>query len=241
MKTGKKLLAAAVAVLLVLCMSLSVTATEFSGTTDYSQLQLALGMANGLNSYDYTQESWEPLQSAVDMGNRYYKGRYAQTYVNEAVTAIENATAALVKMDYSKLETALAAAYNKIDENPELHDVWVRIDAAVAESRPLLVSGDQAAVDAAVETLDALMEELAACAVAEQEPEVIIREVEVEVPPAVDYCNMPMHRTWPMLFAVSAAMNVGLIGGIVYIILKKRQTYDNTPLVSYDIDDDMDL
>ena len=54
------------------------------------------------------------------------------------------------------------------------------------------------------------------------------------------YCNIPMHRTWPVLFIVSAVLNVVLIVVLIYVIMRKRNTYDDTPLVSYDIDDDMD-
>lgn len=241
MNMVKKLLAILTTVFLLVSMVPAAMATEVSTLTDYSELQMLIGMANGLNSYDFTKESWEPLKSAVDTGNKYLKGKYGQQAVDESVISIEKAMISLVKMDYSKLETALASVYSKIDENPQLHDVWSRLDTAVAEARPLLVSGDQEAVNAAVENLNALMEELAACADTAAEPEVVIQEVEVEVLPTADYCNIPMHRTWPFLFAISAAMNVGLIAGLVYVIMKKRQTYDNTPLVSYDIEDDMDF
>jgi len=89
--------------------------------------------------------------------------------------------------------------------------------------------------------LNGLLEELSRCDVAAAEPEVIIQEVEVEVLPTGDYCNIPMHRTWPVLFVISAVVNVGLVVALIYVIIKKRNTVDNTPLVSYDIDDDMDF
>lgn len=244
MNRGRKCFAVLLAVVLMCSVVSPAMAMEVTGTavrTDYSELQMLLGMANGLNSYDFTAESWKTLKDAVTVGNQYYKGRYGQLAVDEAVAEIERAILNLVKMDYSKLEAALAVVYTKIDENPELHDVWSRLDAAVAEARPLLASGDQGAVDAATEKLNALMAELTEFVQTEAEPEVVVQEVQVEVLPTDDYCNIPMHRTWPVLFAVSAAMNVGLIAGLIYIIMKKRQVYDNTPLVSYDIDDDMDF
>ena len=50
--------------------------------------------------------------------------------------------------------------YVKIDENSELHGAWVRMNTAVEKARPLLVSGDQEAVNAAIEELNLLLEEM---------------------------------------------------------------------------------
>ena len=148
----------------------------------------------------------------------------------------------LVRMDYSALEAALGVVYNKIDENPEMYDMWLRINEAVEKARPLLVSGNQEAVDVMVRKLNELMEEVGDYSVAagSGEPQVIYEEVEIEVLPTDDYCNIPMHRTWPVLFIVSAVLNAALAAMLIYVIAKKRQTVDNTPLVSYDIDDDLD-
>ena len=163
---------------------------------------------------------------------------YERRIIHSAVSAMEG----LVKMDYSKLEAALGAVQSRIGEAPELHDVWIRLYDAVAQGRPLLTSGDQTAVDEAVVKLNELLEELSGYGyVSTAEPEVIIQEVEVEVLPTGDFCNIPMHRTWPVLFFISAALNVGLMAALIFVILRKRNTMDDTPLVSYDIDDDMDF
>jgi hypothetical protein len=207
-----------------------------------SELQRQVAIANGLNSYDYTYQTWNPLKEALKSGNAILKGSHGQYVVTKTAEDIANAMAGLVRMNYSQLETTLGVVYNKIDENPQLHDVWQRLNAAVDKARPLLVSGDQEAVDASVEELNALLAELAECAVTVGgEPQVVVQEVEVEVLPTDDYCNIPMHRTWPVLFVISAVLNVALIVVLTYVIMKKRNTVDNTPLVSYDIDDDMDL
>ena len=238
MNFGKRLLALLAAVLLMISLAPAALATQ---TTDYSELEMQLAIANGLRSHDYTIQTWKPMQNAIDTGNRYLKGKYGQQAVDESVEALEKAMAALVKMNYTQLENTLAGVYQKIDEDPELHSVWVRLNAAVEASRPLLVSGDQQAVDQAVVDLNALMEELSGYENnVEQEPEVVIHEVEVEVLPTDDYCNIPMHRTWPVLFIGSAVLNLVLIAALVYVIMKKRNTYDDTPLVNYDIDEDMD-
>ena len=206
------------------------------------EIKRACAIANGLNSYDYTYQTWNPLKDALKRGNSILKGTHGQYVVNQTAEEIANAMAGLVRMNYSQLETTLGVVYNKIDENPELHDIWQRMNAAVDKARPLLVSGDQEAVDASVEELNALLAELADCGVTTSaDPQVVVQEVEVEVLPTDDYCNIPMHRTWPVLFVISAVLNVALIVVLTYVIMKKRNTVDNTPLVSYDIDDDMDF
>ena len=238
MKLGRNILALLIALMLLTAMVFSVSAEQ---NTDYTELEMQLSIANGLRSYDYTIQTWKPLKKAIETGDRYLKGKYGQQAVNTAVEDLREAMFQLVKMDYSELENALGYVYVKIDENSELHGAWVRMNTAVEKARPLLVSGDQEAVNAAIEELNLLLEEINNYEIKDlQEPEVVIQEVEVEVLPTGDYCNIPMHRTWPVLFIVSAVLNVVLIIVLIYVIMRKRNTYDDTPLVSYDIDDDMD-
>lgn len=216
---------------------------RLTARVDTTELKRQVAMANGLNAYDYTIETWQPLQKALDKGNAILKGTHGQYAVTEAATAIETAMDKLVRMDYSALEAALNVVYNKIDENPELYDAFIRINAAVEKARPLLVSGDQRAVDRMVQSLNELMAEVGEypTATSAVDPQVLYEEVVVEVLPTDDYCNIPMHRTWPVLFAISAVLNVALFVVIAYVIKKKQKTVDNTPLVVYDIDDDMDF
>ena len=71
-------------------------------------------------------------------------------------------------------------------------------------------------------------------------PEIVTQEVRVEVPPTDDYCNIPAHRVWPVLFFCSFALNVALVAVIaIYISRKKKNQKDDTPLVDYDIEDDL--
>lgn len=243
----KRILAVLALACLLLNMAPAALATgaedaRLSARVDTTELKRQVAMANGLNAYDYTIETWTPLQKALDKGNDILKGTHGQYAVTNAAEAIEAAMANLVRMDYSRLEAALGVVYNKIDENPEMHDLCLRINTAVEKARPLLVSGNQQAVDAMVITLNKLMEETENTYMggAPVEPQIIREEVEIEVLPTDDFCNIPMHRTWPVLFVISAALNVALIVVLTYVIMKKRQTVDTTPLVSYDIDDDLD-
>lgn len=244
MKKWWKIVAMPVLVLvcLVVCAMPTVQAAEAdSRGRDYSELERQIGIANGLEYYDYTKESWEVLSSMVEAGNKRMADAEDQSKLDAAAEDIQYAIENLVKMDYSPLLNALDMVYAKIDENPELHDVWYRLDKAVDKARPLLVSGDQEAVNEMAGLLNEIMDELSAYDDVTATPEVIVQEVEVEVPPTSDFCNIPKHRTWPVLFAVSAALNVLLFSALSYVLLKKRNTTDNTPLVNYDIEDDVTL
>ena len=251
MKIWMKMWIAVLAVVLMMHMAPSVMAVDanrnadeirMSVVTDYTDLELHLAMANSLRSYDYTMQSWAPLKKAVDTGNRYLQGKYGQIAVDEATVAIDVAMNNLVEMDYSQLEAVLSAVYQKIEENPQLHDVWVRLNATAEDARPLLTSGNQEAVNATVEKLTALLVELSECDTAAiPEPEIVLQEVEVEVYPTEDYCNIPMHRFWPVVCICSVVLNIALIAALLAVISKKRKTVDNTPLIHYDIEDDMDF
>lgn len=208
-------------------------------TVDYSKLEIQVATANGLSEYDYTKESWAVLDEALQSGIALLDGADSQSAVTAAAKAIEEAVSGLVRMDYSKLENALSEVYNRIGDDTVLYDIWSRINEAEKKARPLLVSGNQKAVDDAAAEILALVAELDALAGTEKEPDVVIKEVEVEVPPSDDYCNIPMHRTWPVLFFISLALNLAMAGVVYYVIAKRRNTVDNIPLVNYDIDDDM--
>lgn len=238
-----------VTVLVLVCLLVNMVPVAYATSADeearrgldYSELELQIAIANGLNSYEYTAQSWKALEYALEVGNKRLAGIYDQGKLDKAAADIAAAIENLVKMDYSALDKALEEVYIKIDENPQLHDVWNRLDKALERGKTLRISGDQAAVDAVVVELNALLEELATCSVLSVDPEVIIREVEVEVLPSSDFCNIPTHHVWPVLFAISAVLNVALAAALIFVLLKKRNTTDNTPLVSYDIDDDMDF
>lgn len=239
MKILKKLATMTMLALTLVC--LGVGSMPMVKAADYTALEEQIGIANGLESYDYTKESWQILQDAVELGNKWLSGETEQSKVDQAVEEIKLGIENLVKMDYGPLIDALDVAYAKIDEDPQLHDVWYRLDKAVDKARPLLVSGDQQAVNEMTENLIKLVEELEKIDAANEDPGVIIQEVEIEVPPTSDFCNIPMHRTWPLLFTVSAALNVLLIVSLGLVLFKKRTTTDNMPLVDYDIEDDIDL
>ena len=244
MNFGKKI----AAFLIVVCLLFNMVPAAFavgtevrlSAATDYSGLKKQVAIVNGLNAYDYTGETWEMLQDAAKKGSTILKGSHSQKVVNDAAAAIEKALGALVKMDYSALDTALAKVYSKIEEAGTAYDVWYQLTAVAEAARSQMVSGNQETVNKTADQLNELLAELEQCEDPNKKAEIVIQEVEVEVLPKDDFCNIPMHRTWPVLFVVSAVLNVALAVMLVYVIMRKRQTADTTPLVSYDIEDDLD-
>lgn len=207
---------------------------------DLSELESTIAYANGLNKREYSKQSWEELEKSIAAGLELLSGEAEQQEVDAAVAAIDAAVAALVEVDYSKLEKALGVLYNIMDENSVQRDLWARIESAVEDARAILISGNQESVDKTTELLDALAQEFLENGELSPEPEIVVNTVEVEVPPSDDFCNIPGHKVWTVLFFLSLALNLGLIGAGAYIFIRKRNTEDNIPLVNYDIDEDFD-
>ena len=211
--------------------------SNYVAQIDTAELTRQISIANGLNSNAYTAESWEALEKALKPAEKALKGN-DQKAVDKAAAELKEAIAALVRMDYSSLETVLADVEAFLNAHPD-SEAWMSLAEAVNEGKKLLASGDQAASDEAAARISQLLDQVMAIENQQQEPEVIIQEVPVEVPPTDDFCNIPSHRVWPVVFCISAALNVAMAAVIlVYISRKKRNQHDDTPLVDYDIFDD---
>lgn len=204
---------------------------------DYTELERQIAIANGLTQHEYTKESWAVLEKALAEANAALSSK-SQDEVDAAAKALADAIAALVKMDYSILEEALKAVEDFINGD-DLADLWVRLVKAFLKGKELLTSGDQEACNSLASEIMSILEELKARLEELRTPEVVTQEVEVEVLPEGEYCNVPMHKLWAILFFVSLILNVVLIIVIVVIVSKKKNNAkDKTPLVDYDIGDD---
>lgn len=208
---------------------------------DYSNLSYRIAVANGLDPAEYTAESWSILEDALGQA-RYALYSGYQSDVDWAAEQLRQATEALVKMDYSELENALAAIRSFRDTNPELYDVWVDTASAVPEAEALRDCRDQATVDGAAARLTGLLAKLREQVDALTTTETVVVtervEVPVEVEPTTPYCNIEQHGLWPKLLIASGALNLVLALGWVLTARKKAIRQDNMPLVDYDIDDD---
>ena len=183
-------------------------------------------------------ESWETLADALAKAVKALSSDN-QVTIDKASQTLETAITALVKLDRSVLERALdeAADFANSDES---NRTWFELIGAVNDGKALLGSNDQTAIEDAAKEINDKLAVVRATVDALKTPQIVTKEVMVEVPPADDYCNIPGHRGWPVLFFCSLAVNVALVAVIViYISRKKKNQTDDTPLVDYDIDDDI--
>lgn len=204
---------------------------------DDTALMYQIAMANGLTRSDYTRESWAVLADKLMEANEAMNSN-SQAAADDAEKALAQAIADLIPMNYTALENILAEVDRlaATDENTQL---WYDLVSAAHTGRELLTSGNQAAVDATTEQIRTLILLVQEKLDSLEMPDVVIQEVPMEVPPTDDYCNIPSHRVWPVLFFISLVLNVALVAVIViYIRNKKKNQQDDTPLVDYDIFDD---
>lgn len=201
-----------------------------SSNVDYTELDRQIEIAEGLKADGYTEDSWNTLVSALAKAHD-ARSSSSQEVVDAAAQALADAIAGLVKVDYSKLEAALEDADALIGSD-ELAKLWKQLFDAVNNGTLLLDSNDQEAVDAAADEINALIEELKALL---GEAEDLAEDLEdVSAEPTGKYCDIPMHKVWPILFFISLILNVVL----VVVIVRKKSKKDDTPLVDYDISDD---
>lgn len=206
---------------------------------DYTKLKETLASVDALEKKDYTKESWSAVLDGVASCEWVLRNNREQSLADYAEQKLAKAIEALVPMDYSRLWTAILAV-EELNKEDDVYKLWAELVLAVESGKELLSSGDQAAVDDATAEIYDCMKDARDYLNKVGTPEVITEEVEVlvEVLPEYDYCNVGLHRLWPVLFGVSAVMNVALVAAIVGILRKKQKQADDTPLIDYDIDDD---
>ena len=206
--------------------------------TDVSKLKEQISIAEQLTSYDYTKESWAKVESALEEA-RGMLASFVQANVDNATKNLKNALAQLVPMDYTALDAALDSA--QVLGNQELAEHWQRFVKALSNARAQRTSGDQEAVDLAVQELLDAKEALIKALEDMEQVIVVEKEVPVEVLPGYTYCNDTKHSIFTIIMIISLVLNAILISLIVFYLVKKhRNERDNTPLVDYDIDEDMD-
>lgn len=187
---------------------------------DYTELKKQIGIAEGLNKGDYTAESWAALEKALANAKNHLTSKN-QAAVDKAAADLAAAIAALVKMDYSKLEEAIKNGNDLFGSDP-LGKLWKELFDALLNGVGLIGSGDQAAVDAAAKNILSIIEALKkALAEALEKGEGTIQPpqpggCEHEGP----FCNIDIHKLWPILFFVSMIGNVALV--VVIIVIKKK-------------------
>lgn len=210
----------------------STTPTPPSGPTepevkiDYSELNKQIGEANALSAEGYTDASWATLSDALAKANAALSSKDQNT-VDQAAKELQAAIAALVKVDYTALQQAIEKTETLLSSD-QMSGLVQDLLVALESGKGLLTSGDQGAVDAAAKSLEDLL--LA-----------IQQELDAMKIPEDDFCNVSVHQVWPILFFVSLALNVALVVlAVVYVMRRnKKNRKDTTPLVDYDIGDDL--
>jgi len=196
----------------------SSTGGTSQGTIDYTELEKQIEIAEGLNQKEYTEESWNEMMKALAEARNHLRSN-SQKAVDDAAKALADAIAALVKMDYSKLEAALGKA-DEFIKDTDGADVWQKFFDAIANGKDMLNSNNQADVDAAAKAIEDALQEL-------------LEYLGL----GTTYCNVPFHKVWPILFFISLVGNIAM--GYMLVQKKKKNTFkDNTPVVDYDINDD---
>lgn len=212
------------------------TATEVK--INYDKLNNQIAIAEGLKEEDYDAEAWKVFAEVLKAAKELTQSK-DQAAVDKGAKDLTEALTTLVGVDHSKLRAAIDQVAEH-SQSPVLSSLWYQMIDVLDQAEQLLDSTDQAAVDAGVARLESLIDQIAKAAAA-SEPGTVTEQVPVEVEPTDDYCNIGIHKLWPILFFVSLALNVGFAAVIIiYLIRRKKNRQDDTPLVDYDIDDDMD-
>ena len=143
-------------------------------------------------------------------------------------------------MQLSELLAAIEAVKGHIS-NEKLAQLYKELFELLSSVNDVLASGDQEKVNELAlklkTYLDAINKELEEM----KKAEIVEVEKVVEIEPEGDYCNIPSHRIYIVLFWISFALNLALIALIAIYLIKKNKTGDNTPIVDYDIADDSDI
>ena len=207
---------------------------------DLTELNKQIAIAEALSASDYTVDSWARLTSALKAAKNARNAK-TQNEVNKATEALKGAIAALVRIDASALEQLIASVKAFLEQN-DLTSVLEELYNALNEAEAALESGDQEAINAAYTRLSAAFQALKDKLAQLGENKVVIQDGD-NSKECTEKCHIWKHAFWhPLmitLLIISVVLNVGMAALIVsYLIKRKKNTVDNTPVVDYDINDD---
>lgn len=205
---------------------------------DYTELNKQIALASVLAQNQYTSSSWKVLANAL-IEARAATSSQSQDDVDAAAKALKDAIDGLVKLDFSALLAAIESVKEHA-ETSELADLWMQMHDLLDRANDLIANGgDQADIDQCTQDIIDLLAQIITEMDKLGKTEIVEVEKLVPTEPDDDYCNIFSHRIWPILFWISFALNVVIIGLIAaFFFLKKKKESDDTPLVDYDIEDD---
>ena len=203
---------------------------------DYTELQRQIKIADSLNETDYTIDSWDAMKKAYNEGVALLKSN-DQKAVDAGASSLEKAIAALVKINTADLRKSVEAAKAMFDDTRASGKLWEQLFASLAKADDVLKSRDQKKIDDLNKEISDLIDQIKKDAEENAQVKEVVKEVEVL--PDGEYCNIHIHKVWPILFFISLGINVILIGLIIAFFAKrKKNEKDDTPVVDYDIGDD---
>jgi len=119
---------------------------------DYEALEGAIADAEALDKNAYTTDSWAALEEALADAKAKLESK-TQADIDAALTALNNAIEALAAPDYTALNNAINAAEALTETDYSVED-WQTILTAIDTAKGYLASRTQADIDAAVTTLN---------------------------------------------------------------------------------------
>lgn len=205
--------------------------TEPSSTVDYTELKNQIAAAKALKADGYTAPSWQALQDALKAAEEALNSK-DQKVVDAASVALADAIKNLKKLDYSALIEAIEKTEAFLNSDAMDGKGGALLDALLGAKALLNNAKDQEDIDKAASALLAALTAL----------EEVLKQLggaPTVVEPTDDYCNISIHYVWPILFFVCLAINLAFVALVVWYLRRRRKENDDTPLVNYDIDDDI--
>ncbi|MBQ3869718.1 MAG: hypothetical protein II777_04150 [Clostridia bacterium] len=210
---------------------------------DYTELLRQIEIATSLIEFDYTTESWARVAAALEKAKELLESK-SQSEVDNGARELADAISALVRVNYGALRKAVERAKG-LDEACAHGNLWFKLTGLLAQADKILVEGeerDQAKADELAakinETVDEILRDYANHS---KETQIVKEFITVEVPiePTDPYCNIPMHKVWPVLFFIALGI-ILILTALYFIFFMKRRTNrkDDMPIVDYDIADD---
>ena len=207
---------------------------------DYTELKRQISIATSLDEYEYTAESWDAMVPVLLHAQELLESK-SQEEVDAGAKALEEAIDALVKIDFTELRKAINMALS-LDDNIAHGNLWYELFDLITSADSVMKSRNQAAVDELARKINDLIEKLLKdCENSGIQTVEIIKEVTVEVPvePNDEYCNIKIHKIWPILFFIALGILLIMTALILLFFTKKKKNEkDETPIVDYDIADD---
>lgn len=211
----------------------------YEGKLKFDELNRQIAIAEGLSENDYDVKSWNVLKTALAKAKS-AKSSKLQPEIDSAAAELKLAIDGLNKINYDRLSAAMQAIDDYIKNNKFLN-LWNESQGLLQEAKDALTSRDQQKVDEYSQKIENLLVQLKQAVADMAGTDSVVIEKPVTVEPTDDYCNIKTHPIWIILLWISFAVNLVLAALIImYFYTKKKKTTDDTPLVDYDISDDME-